>query len=205
MINIIRSQHPIGEVDYQNEDIRELVKNDFFKMCYLCEEVTRHFEIDHFYPQNYYPDEVNNWDNLFYICQKCNKIKPKNINTHSQNEILNNCVDDVESLIILRYDQARNHIEITSDNQDRRIEAKVKQTIRLLNKIYNEQNTNSKSYKDLQDEIKKEIAYFFDLLDNYEKSEMKFIYKNQIKKRLSKKNLDEKKLIHFLQTAYHFR
>jgi uncharacterized protein (TIGR02646 family) len=191
MINIIRSQLPQGEIDFQNPIIREIIKNDFFRMCYLCEEVTRHYEIDHFYPQKFYPNDVNNWDNLFYICQKCNKIKPKNINTHSHNEILNSCFDDVESLIVLRYKSTEDIVEISTDNQDDRITLKIKETIKLLRRVYNgEKDTQV----DLRQGIKNELAEFVKILDKYEKAieRFKFIYETQIKQRLSKRNLNEK-------------
>lgn len=193
MININRSQKPKNDLKYTDEEVREQVEKDFFKMCYLCEEVTRHFEIDHFYPQKYYPDHVNDWENLFYICEKCNKIRPKKINTENENEILDNTKDDVESLIILRFDEVNNEIEISTDNKDPKLLPKIQNTINLLHKIYNGIDTKSKSYKQLRKEIKEEIEKFYKSLEKYEQAidNLKIYYEEDIAKRLIKKSMQK--------------
>lgn len=190
MIFVSRSSSP-SIVNYKGESIREIIKNDFFKMCYLCEEVTRHYEIDHFYPQNAYPHLENDWNNLFYVCEKCNKIRPKNINTSSENEVLDNTQDDVENLIVLRYNEVKNEIEITSNNQNPKLLRKVNNTIILLDKIYNGKETTSNSYIDLRDDIRNEIESFRNLLDTYEEviPFLKIGYEEKIARKLSKKTM----------------
>ena len=145
MINIKRSSHPEGEIDYKNIDVRKKIHKDFYHLCYLCEnEAFTSYEIDHFYPQNEFKEKINDWDNLFLICSDCNKIRPKKgINTKGK-EVLNPCCDDVENLIQLRF-------IYSNENEPERIEIKsllrnkkIKNTIKLLNRIYNLENSNSK-------------------------------------------------------------
>lgn len=150
MINIVRSRHGYG--DYKSEEIREIIKQDFGRICYLCEgEPVQNYEIDHFYPLKYFEHLENVVDNLFYICSKCNKIRPKDINTESK-EVLNPCIDDVENLLELSMDLSCNDKQILINSKNNSY-IKVTNTVILLNKIYNGIGTNSPSYKDLRDDI----------------------------------------------------
>lgn len=137
MINIKRSESPRQGFKYSDTDIQDQIKKDFLGKCYLCEESTRHTEVDHFHPQKYFPDGVDNWDNLFLCCQKCNKIKPKDTNSTKDKEILNNCKDDVESLIKLKMNSKENKVEITGLQEDSSTKLKLENTIKLLERIYN--------------------------------------------------------------------
>ena len=182
MINIEKSKAPELPFKYNDIDIKDKIRNDFFVLCYICEEhVPVHFEIDHFYPQKHYPELKNNWDNLFFSCPKCNQMRYKDINTHNGNEVLNNCNEDVENIIKLKYIEDTHKIEIKSDeNTD-----KIKYTIKLLNKIYNGIETPIKAPRYRRDEIKQEIDDFKKLLEKYDESND--FFENSIKLRLSKK------------------
>ncbi len=190
MINITKSLAPNRVFSYKESVIRDAVQKDFHKMCYLCEEVTRHYEIDHFYPQKDYEYLIDDWNNLFYICQKCNKIRPKNINTCSDNEVLNNCEDNVESLLIIYYNSTDESIIILPNTIDSKILYKVENTIRLLNRIYNGIDTTSLSYIDLRNEIEEKVAQFEKDIENYRKAIGKFkeLFKKPIIRALSKKS-----------------
>lgn len=186
MVNIVKSKAPEMPFKYNDAAVVEQIRDDFFVLCYICEDFTpRHFEVDHFYPQKHFSELENSWDNLFYSCQKCNKIRPKNINT-TGNEVLNNCTDDVENIITIYYDSDSNKVRIRSDKTSRN----VKNTIDLLNKIYNGIDTTSKDSVFLRNEIKNEIADFNALLEKNAKA--KGFFKNAIKQRLSKKTKSEK-------------
>ena len=103
MFNVVKSPVPSGNFKYTDQHIIDLVKADFFYKCYLCEEkIPRHLEVEHFYPQKYFPHLENDWTNLLCICEKCNKIRRKNINTTNENEVLDCCTADVENMILLK-------------------------------------------------------------------------------------------------------
>lgn len=85
MMNIdVRSPSP-ASVNWKDQTQKEIIKKDFFEICYVCERyVPIDYEIDHFFPQNKFSDRENDWGNLYFSCQKCNKIKPKNTNHNIQ-------------------------------------------------------------------------------------------------------------------------
>ena len=195
MINVKKSSEPKGKFKYTDKVIKEKVKIDFFNLCYLCEErELRHSEIDHFYPkgEKYFPEKINNWNNLFLICEKCNKVRPKNINSVKNEEVYNNCVDDVESLISLSYDFEADQVKIESLENT----VKSRNTVKLLERIYNGRGSQSPDYLELQKEIKNKTSYFQQAIDNYfnvKVEQLKDNYRNIVIDFISKKyNLNEK-------------
>lgn len=184
MIKIERNETPKVE-HYSTSLVQESLKKDFFRKCYICEEVTRHFEVDHFYPKNYYPHLVNDYKNLFYCCQKCNKIKPKVINTHSENEILNCCEIDPSEYIKLKLNINACKVDVTQINTNDILEYQIKETIKLLNRVYNGENSQSTSCADLKDDIKEKMEEFGKKLDKYQTTKLKNAIVEEIKKELT--------------------
>jgi len=180
MINVKRSPKPKFPFKYNDKSIEPIIREDFLVLCYICEEYAPiHFQIDHFYPQNSFPQKENDWDNLFYCCQKCNGLRPKNINT-TGNEVLNNCTDDVENLIHLKYENGRVTIFTFSDD------TKTQNTKKLLNRMYNgigSQNSRAHIYR--RAEIEKELEEFNKIYKKYEKN--KELFESELIERLSKK------------------
>jgi len=165
MLNIKRSKQPIENFTYNDKKIVEIIKYDFYNLCYLCEERSpRHTQTDHYLPQKFYPDEENTWENLFYICEKCNNIKQATFNKSVETEILNCCKDDVENIISLSFNFRDEKIEIIVLQNS----IKSKNTKILLEKIYNGIGSESNKYLDLQEEIKAKIEMFNQLLYEYE-------------------------------------
>ena len=183
MVKIERREHPTF-TNYNDREVKESLKRDFHKKCYLCEEVTRHFEVDHFYPQKYYTHLVNDYSNLFYCCQKCNKIRPKKINTHSDDEILDCCRVDVEAYIKLKFNSRACIIEIEQIKRDPILDIGIQNTIRLLDRIYNGKKSKSNSCEDLRDEIKETIVSFRKKLDKYGTSKLKRVLEEEIREDL---------------------
>ena len=183
MVKVNRRLNPTFD-KYNDSSVTESLKKDFYKKCYLCEEVTRHFEVDHFYPQVSYTHLINNYSNLFYCCQKCNKIKPKKINTFSENEILNCCEIDVELYIKLKLNIQECTIEIEQVKSDVFLDIQIQNTIKVLNRIYNGENSKSNSCEDLRDEIKSVITSFRKKIDKYKKSKLKRAIIEEIKEDL---------------------
>lgn len=167
MLNITRSKHGYG--DYESDEVRNTIKKDFGRICYLCEgDPVQNWEIDHFYPKEKFPHLINMMDNLFFICSKCNKIRPKNLNELINNKVLNSCVDNVENSISVSMQLSNNankRIDIVNNDTSN---LNVQQTIDLLlNKIYNGINTMSKSYRDLRDDIYTELTIINADIEDY--------------------------------------
>jgi len=186
MINIQRSEAPKHKFKYNDVDIKDKIRNDFFELCYICEEyVPVDFQIDHFFPKNNFPELENDWNNLFFCCPKCNEERPRDINTAGK-EVLNNCKDDVEKKIGLKFEKIKTgtRIQITPNAKD----IKTKNTVKLLNRIYNgigapDKNKRSHIYR--REAIEKKIVEFEVSLEKYRKNED--LFEDIIKDRLSKK------------------
>jgi hypothetical protein len=183
MFNVKKSSAPVNNFIYTDQFIVDLVKADFFNKCYLCEEKTpRHLEIDHFYPKGYFLHLENVWTNLLCICEKCNKIRPKNINTSIKNQVLDCCIADVENLILLKFNTSVSSISFKGKGQD----SIVKNTIQLLQRIHNGIGTTSNSYIDLRRLIANELAALEEEIANYETYTLGKVFKERIRKRVSR-------------------
>lgn len=185
MTKVDRLQTPIFS-RYNEKSVEDALKNDFFKKCYICEESTRHFEVDHFYPQKFYGHLVNQYENLFYICQKCNKLKPKIINTHSDNEILDCCELDPAEYIKLKLNSKECKIEVVQIKYNSILKIKISETIKLLNRIYNGEGSKSSSCEDLKSDVKEKIEDFRKKLDKYKTTKLKKVALDGIKKELGR-------------------
>lgn len=191
MINIKRSSEPKESFHYKDEVVKTKLKQDFYNLCYLCEEYSpRHQEVDHFSPQKHDRKKVNTWENLFLICEKCNKIRPKDINSCPEKEVYNNCIDDVENLILLSFDFETKSVKfISSENSTKSVN-----TINLLERIYNGKASTSLDYLELQKELKNKMDYFNSILRN-----LKDIKNEQLKEPY------KQILIENIQKSYHLR
>jgi len=184
MVKVDRRENPIFQA-YSEKNVIDSLKVDFKKKCYLCEEVTRHFEVDHFYPQKYYYHLINDYLNLFYCCQKCNKIKPKKINTDSDNEILNCCDIDIEKYIKLKLNLRECIVEIEQVETTLELDKKIKNTIEFLHRIYNGKNSKSNSCEDLRDDIIENIDSFRKKINRYSSTKLKRAIIEEIKEDLN--------------------
>ena len=185
MVKVERKENPTF-TKYNEQNVTKSLKLDFNKKCYLCEEVTRHFEVDHFYPQVLYTHLINDYLNLFYCCQKCNKIKPKKINTCSDDAVLNCCEIDVEAYIKLKLNIKECKVEVEQILRDEVLDIQIQNTINLLNRIYNGKNSKSKSCEDLKDEIIIVVSSFRKKLDKYQTTKLKRAIIEEVKEELDK-------------------
>ena len=63
---------------YNCKDVVERLKRDFHDKCYICE--LKHLqdpEVEHLLPHKngLYPERKFDWNNLFWSCGHCNKVK----------------------------------------------------------------------------------------------------------------------------------
>jgi len=186
VIKVDRKETPTFS-KYDDKEVLESLKIDFNKKCYLCEEVTRHFEVEHFYPQKYHIHLINEYSNLFYCCQKCNKIKPKKTNTEENNTILNCCDIDVEKYIKLKLNILECKIDIIKVDTLLNYDIQIANTMKLLDRIYNGTNSQSNSCDDLREDIQESISSFEKKLEQYQKSKLKRAIFEEIKEKLDKK------------------
>ncbi len=189
MIEVQKSVCPSHQFKYNDADIRKMIETDFLDRCYLCEEITRHTEIDHFRPKNAFPSLENDWKNLYLICQKCNKIKPKDANTSSETELLDVCKDSTEQILLLTYNPKTQWVDIETVTNNADLNRKAQYTKMVLDKIYNgDNNTTSLSFEKLRELIVENLSQTIGLLEQWEKlPRFRQEFEKQIAERLSKK------------------
>lgn len=86
------------------EAYRPFLRRDFDFRCAYCLRHEFFFgggeagEIDHFRPRHLFPNLLNNYDNLYWSCRKCNAVKGRTWQSADQTErglrFLDPCADD---------------------------------------------------------------------------------------------------------------
>ena len=171
---------------YNNQEVLDRLKADFYNKCYICEEKEpKDINIEHFVAHQGNDDLKLDWNNLFLSCTHCNNIKLDNF----QN--LLNCTsleDNVDTALYYHCDpfpreKAEFRVMIPSDKAD--------ETKELLEKSFNGEHTPQKTLEsaNLRSLLLKEIRIFQALLFDYEEcmdhSEDKEYYLRKIKYHLS--------------------
>jgi len=60
---------------YKKEDVKAHLKEVYKGKCAYCEQSIEDFDVEHFRPKSVYYWLTYSWDNLLYICGKCNSFK----------------------------------------------------------------------------------------------------------------------------------
>ena len=64
---------------YNTISILNALSTICYSKCYLCEnDEVQEVEVEHFLPKDKHPNLEFSWDNLFYSCKRCNRIKSNN-------------------------------------------------------------------------------------------------------------------------------
>ena len=145
MINVDRNcvEPPVIKSEYRTEDVIDALSIIFLDKCYLCESKSGKgtFQVDHFKPTAIYELE-HEWTNLYLCCAGCNNFKRA-----KEKEILDPCQDDVENLIIYKYDinEVTGEYEASFISTDLDSE-KINNTVELLEELHNrEKDTKGKT------------------------------------------------------------
>lgn len=136
---------------YDSADIYNQIIIDSYNKCYLCgqyQEEIRSERIEHFIPHEdgKYIELKYDWNNLLFSCDHCNNRKSSTYNKIGSNkDILNPISDDIENEILHYYDinnlrQSVVNLKSLTNSQ------KSKNTIELLDKIYNEDLKKNKDF-----------------------------------------------------------
>jgi hypothetical protein len=174
MINITKSQPPSpcleieknkpSSKNYRCGDVYSRIKFDFHNKCYLCEEKEiSSIQVEHFIPHKGNRNLMFDWNNLFFVCCHCNNTK-----LAYDAEILN-CTDNNSQILdkikfdIKPYPKEKANIIALSENNV------VKNTVMLLNKIYNGTHTSNKIEEsaNIRSKLVSEIATFGEILREY--------------------------------------
>jgi uncharacterized protein (TIGR02646 family) len=135
MFNVKRPQPgPDCSKDYRSKEVVDALREMFYGKCYLCEDETDNPEIDHFIPQTEDSSKTYEWNNLYYICGRCNNIKS------SDGNILDCCNQSIDVSKAVK-------CEVPGiPNKDIIVEAQdnsevTENTAKIIDRCYNERNT----------------------------------------------------------------
>lgn len=84
---------------YKEKDVTDRLKKDFHDKCYICElKGLQDPEVEHLLPHKNrtYSERIFDWDNLFWCCGHCNKVKN---NEKYDAGIIDCCKQDPEELL----------------------------------------------------------------------------------------------------------
>lgn len=170
---------------YDKPDVVEQLRKDFHDKCYICEiKDLQDPEVEHLLPHENgkYPERKFDWNNLFWSCGHCNKVK--NQEKYSDG-IINCCVDDPEKIIIFRLKD--DNVEVFSKDVNNQ---KAVLTATLVYEIFNLKNTGMRIYKSnmrLQ-ELNKEMNILYDNIDAYKKNPNSKVVMRKLKALLRKES-----------------
>lgn len=123
---------------YNTKEVVEILEPMFLGKCYLCEQdELSDPEIEHFDPHEGDVTKKYDWNNLYYSCGRCNSIKS---NIHRN--LLDCCdpnVDVFREIQCLLPSTPDSLVAVVALN--RPDDEKTKNTVRLIERCYNEKNT----------------------------------------------------------------
>ncbi|WP_082107132.1 HNH endonuclease [Chromobacterium vaccinii] len=155
---------------YSGDDVLTQLRKIFHDKCYICEiKDPTSINVEHFHPHKGDVLKKHDWNNLFYVCGRCNNIKL------AKYENLLDCTDPtVDVFKALRHIpphtpyQKTLHIEATNNDP------KTQETARLLNEVFNTDSTINKkitgSY--LRKKVFHRYNRFLELVNHYYDEEL---------------------------------
>lgn len=168
MFEIIRSlpaPHDLSRSKYNTAPILEALSTICHQKCYLCEsDKVQEVEVEHFLPYSKYPALKYVWDNLFYSCKRCNRIK-----SDSYENILDPCNTShniFRNILLVAPSRANDPVTVKnlSDPNDPNFQRSLI-TVELLNKCYNDISTPARkiSRRELINQLLEELTLLLEI------------------------------------------
>ena len=191
MVKISKSEIPQGiviktEEDYRSEQVLLILQQDFLDKCYICEEKSpTSINVEHFHSCKNHKHLKYDWENLFFACAHCNRIKGS-----CYDHIIDCTKKDPEKYIILKFNSyPESYVKIL----DRLNGAENGETRELLDKIYKGAGTpiSECEAKNLKKRISRELKNFMECVENYHNEndlKLRTVYWENIKKMLSRES-----------------
>lgn len=197
MFNVVRPQE-IPECltrdknkQYNDKEVVDILAPLFHYKCYLCErDELFDSEIEHFDPHEKDESKKYDWHNLYYACSRCNSLK-----SNKHKELLDCCDPDIDIFKTIKCTFIPcEPIKVTAENLQTDI--KTQNTVKLLNRCYNEDNTALRSISKIHLN-EKILEYYTHLLNQ------RLILKNKKSTDTEKQNAKEKIAV-MLKTSFPF-
>ena len=118
---------------YRTEEVIQRLRNDFHDKCYICE--MNHLqspEIEHRLPHHNGKDRDRkfDWNNLFWACGDCNKVKNKQ---KYEEGIIDCCLVDPEKLLVMCFEDNSVSVKKKTETDD----ILINNTESLLKEVFN--------------------------------------------------------------------
>ena len=153
--------------DYKCGEVLNRLQKDFHNKCYICEDkgITS-INVEHLKSHEGDIDLKFDWNNLFYACSHCNNTK--NVKRDTFDNILN-CIDENDKIlewISFKIESFPKEKVIIKDLVE---DVRVKNTVELLEKIYNGHTTNIKQLEaaNLRSRLLDEIKEFKEAIQQF--------------------------------------
>jgi len=171
--------------NYRCEGVVEMLGKDFKSKCYICEEKSTSFNVEHLVS---YQGDINlkfSWNNLFLACGHCNNIKLNKYDSIINCTIKEENIEGRIKLLMNPFPKETVKVIALDENNS------TKLTVELLNKVYNHGVTDLKNLDsaNIRNKILDEIQDFQRNLTDYYKTineDDKKHYLVKIKNHLSK-------------------
>jgi hypothetical protein len=130
-----------SEQDYRRGEVIDTLISDCHGKCYICEDKSITFNVEHVTPHRNDARLKYDWNNLFIACGHCNSIKHV-----KYDEIINPTKLDPEEHIALSAvvtDELMDQVEVNALTAD----IVTMNTAELLNLVYNGESTSIKKHE----------------------------------------------------------
>lgn len=144
MFNVVRDvvapESLANKARYDSQDVYDALDKMFFSKCYLCETKEPHdINVEHFCAHMGDPVKKFDWNNLYFVCGRCNNIKGANYNN-----LIDCCDSNTNAFKAIKhfppatpYAKKVQIISVGSDSQSNK-------TQELLDRIFNSEHTVNK-------------------------------------------------------------
>ena len=186
MFNVTRSPDAPESLaerkSYAGEDVLNKLREMFYDKCYLCEiKDPTSINVEHLDAHQGDLDKKFDWNNLYYVCGRCNNIKLAKYNN------LLDCADANTDVF-----RAIKHLPPHTPYQSKilikamREDDKTKETAKLLDEIFNTEKTINKKItgKYLRKQVFQKYNKFLGLVNDYFNDELPQERKDEALERL---------------------
>lgn len=163
---------------YSQPDVIDQLKKDFHNKCYICElKDLQDPEVEHLLPHKNgkYPERKFDWNNLFWSCGHCNKVKNQ---SKYDAGIIDCCKQDPEEFITFTLKGDNVHIAAKNKNDPEAV-----LTAALVQEVFNIKNTGMRIYKSEMRflELNKEMNILYDNLQEMKRKPTSKIVMRKLK------------------------
>lgn len=168
---------------YNKEDVTRRLKKDFHDKCYICEiKGLQDPEVEHLLPykNGKYPERKFDWDNLFWCCGHCNRIK--NVRSYDTG-IIDCCKEDPEQLLICILEEGDIRVEAVEPEHKGSV-----LTATLLYEVFNQKNTGIReaACEHRMTLLMEKMNVLYRNIENYKKNPTSVKYKRMMEVLLKK-------------------